>query len=91
MRALAVTMLALMLAACTTSRPVAVPPSIGALPIELTLPCKRPGELPARELSQREAEALWGSDRQNLATCASRHRAHVGAVAERDALLMGKQ
>lgn len=59
-----------LLAACSGSVPVEVPPP----PPALVGACAEPARLPVRALTQAEVERLWGADRGRLRDCAGRHR-----------------
>jgi hypothetical protein len=58
-----------LLAACSVSVPVEVPPP----PAALVVPCDLPLALPGRDATQAEVERWWGRDRAALRDCAERH------------------
>ena len=66
------------------------PPRIDPVDLTLTRSCERPTRLPNRDLSEDEVVRHWGMDRKHLVDCGNRHRAHVGAIAIRDALITGR-
>jgi len=49
--------------------------------------CRRPVLLPDGEITQKDVERLWVSDRQALIQCGKRHGALVAFIKDRDALL----
>lgn len=84
---------ALLLAGCGTTQGIAVPPPPPNLvqpDSRLTEDCPRPGVLPDRPLTQREAETLWRGDRGALVACGKRHAALRDFYADRDSALRGR-
>lgn len=52
-------------------------------PPSLAVPCDGPAVLPARSLTQAEAETLWGRDRAALRRCGGQVRGLADWLAER--------
>ena len=52
----------------------------GDLPPSLLLTCGQAVELPTKELSVSEVKLFWLKDRQELASCRSRHSGLVRAI-----------
>lgn len=81
----------LLTAGCASTKSVEVapppPPRLTSPDTALTAPCKRPVALPDREITQKDVETLWITDRQSLLNCRSRHVALVEFYKGRDALL----
>lgn len=51
------------------------------VPAEAKKPCAAPVTLPDRDLSEREAQSFWGSDRTALRVCETRRAAAVAGGA----------
>lgn len=79
---------ATLLAGCTT---VAVAPrDLAPLDLSLTRRCPDPVAVPGRDLTEREAVALWGTDRLALRDCGRRFAAAIKVYQDRDRRLAGE-
>ena len=84
-------LLALSLAACSTTGIVAPPdrPRLDAPDSASMKSCQKPINLPAGEMTQRDIEKYWGLDRSHQIECAKRHKILADYIKKRDAGLTG--
>lgn len=65
-------------------------PTLVAPDSALTQQCKRPSNLPDRDLKQVEVERYWTQDRMNLVQCGKRHDGLKKFYDTRDQALRGE-
>ncbi len=88
--------LALMLGACAASiesvnpKPIELAQPQAQPPDVLRKPCRRPNELPDRDLAAGEVERLWSTERAALANCAALHQGALDFYQTRDRKLAGE-
>lgn len=68
---------------------LSTPPVLLPAPADLARDCPAPVRLPEVDTVQEDAEALWSTDRANLADCRKRKKAEGDYYKQRDAGLAG--
>jgi hypothetical protein len=92
MRAIAILTATLALAGCTTTGTVAPPdrPRLDAPSAMSMQDCLLPVALPPGEMTQRDIERYWGTDRKHQVECAKRHAILRDYIIDRDGGLTRK-